>query len=206
MLTEEALAQCELPAGARVLDVGCGVGTTLNYLVSAHQFAAVGVDTSCKVLTGARQEHPDLAFAQAVAEYLPFASTSIAAIIAECVLSIVSERKRVLREFSRVLAAGGTLIASDVYARYASPNAMSHHILTQAQIIEQLSAYGFAVESWQDHSPALREFVAQMIWGGGTFEDFCAQAQLFETTAPPSEATRKALGYYALVARKGGLR
>lgn len=205
-LLQEALAHCELRDGATVLDVGCGLGTTLNYFADDCKFAAYGVDVSGDLLARARTEHALLYLIQAVAEHLPFANERVDAIVAECVLSTFKDRKRALRELARVLTQGGYLIASDVYARYASPNALAHNILTQPQIIEQLSAHGFEIELWQDHTTALREFVAQMIWAGSSFEDFCARSGIFETAAPATDATRKALGYYLLVARKGGVR
>ncbi len=44
-LTERAFAFCSLPERARVLDVGCGVGATVEFLCREH-LGAFGVDTS----------------------------------------------------------------------------------------------------------------------------------------------------------------
>jgi SAM-dependent methyltransferase len=51
----------ELPAGARVLDVGCGGGTKSKYLI-AHGCKVVGIDISEKLLDIARREVPEAEF------------------------------------------------------------------------------------------------------------------------------------------------
>lgn len=54
-----------IPAGSRVLDVGCGIGDTLASLAPSH---GVGIDFCGKQIAIARQRHPDLTFVEGDAE------------------------------------------------------------------------------------------------------------------------------------------
>jgi SAM-dependent methyltransferase len=58
---------------ARVLDLGCGLGTELAYLAQMG-FATVGVDLSLVALSRAVNHHPKVRFAQADVLNLPFPS------------------------------------------------------------------------------------------------------------------------------------
>ena len=54
-----------IPAGSRVLEIGCGVGDTLASLAPSH---GVGIDFCGKQIGIARQRHPDLTFVEGDAE------------------------------------------------------------------------------------------------------------------------------------------
>jgi ubiquinone/menaquinone biosynthesis C-methylase UbiE len=155
-----------------------------------HGHSALGVDVSLAALKTAREEGSGLAVAQSAAEQLPFADGALDAIFAECVLSVFADAARALREFARILRMGGWLVASDIYARG-----------TEENIIAQMEACGFSVTTFEDHTPALKRFAAQLIWenfplpvraaeGGQMSGLFCA--------LPPKP------GYYLLVAQRSG--
>jgi ubiquinone/menaquinone biosynthesis C-methylase UbiE len=62
---DEAYLRFLIPPGARVLDIGCGIGDTLASLQPSH---GVGVDFSQGMIDIARGSHPDLKFYVADAE------------------------------------------------------------------------------------------------------------------------------------------
>ena len=63
-----------VPAGARVLDVGCGPGALTAELVERLGPAAVSaVDPSEPLVAAARERHPQVDVRRAAAEQLPFA-------------------------------------------------------------------------------------------------------------------------------------
>ncbi len=110
-----AFDQMDLPAEARVLEVGCGIG-------------ALWAENSARVLPGWRLTLTDMSrgmvaaaaskpgrryqLARALAEALPFRPESFDAVVANHMLYHVPDRERAYREFQRVLAPGGTLYAA----------------------------------------------------------------------------------------------
>ncbi len=156
-LTARAVGLCPLPPGARVLDAGCGLGASLRHLATLG-FRPCGLD-----LTFAGLQQCGGSAAQAASERLPIATGAFAAVLAECMLSLVADPAQTLREFCRVLAPGGWLIMSDLYARRPEGLAALRPLggcyagLTTRPAIEAwLAAAGFRCHTWEDHSPALR--------------------------------------------------
>jgi arsenite methyltransferase len=154
-LSEHSLAVCSLPVGARVIDLGCGTGATLNWL-SAQGYRAVGLDASFARANLSRQNQRNAL--QGLGERLPFAKGSISAVIAECVLSITRGPETCLQEIRRVLAPGGWLAINDLYAREGGA---AHDvggwtgIVSQARMTAAVERAGFNVILWEDHSDQL---------------------------------------------------
>jgi SAM-dependent methyltransferase len=122
MLTVD-FERLNLPAGCRILDVGCGSGrhTAAAYRLPAA--VAVGVDPSWKSLCEARdrlQLHQRLgahaggrwSLCTANGLDLPFADGCFDAVICAEVLEHVREDHRALAESTRVLRPGGDLVVS----------------------------------------------------------------------------------------------
>ena len=211
-LTARAIALCGLSAGARVLDLGCGSGHGTEYLSSMLGFDAIGMDLSASACKSARQRTAELAVVRANATHLPFASASVDALIAECVLSLIEHKATALAECSRVLKPGGRLAITDMYAR--NPDGMDRlhslrcvcvsGMIRRPDMESELAKHGFSIELWEDHSRALREWVARFVFEQGNLE------QLWTSSDPkPNESQQisEALevarpGYFLLVACK----
>ena len=116
-LTAKALDHCSFRVGARVVDVGCGTGVSVDYLRHESGLAAIGIDLSSMPLESGRHCNPDLPLVRGSAEKLPFASASLDGIMAECSLSVIADKDRALAEFNRVLRHGGRIVLTDVYGR-----------------------------------------------------------------------------------------
>jgi SAM-dependent methyltransferase len=99
---------CDLPAGARVLDVGCGKGDHLRELL-AKGCDALGVEYDSAAVQKLRQD--GLSVVQGRAEDLPFDDASFDAIVCSVVVPYTDER-RTVAEWSRVLKPGGQVRAS----------------------------------------------------------------------------------------------
>jgi ADP-ribose pyrophosphatase YjhB (NUDIX family)/ubiquinone/menaquinone biosynthesis C-methylase UbiE len=100
-----------LRAGARLLDVGCGVGRDVGHLLELG-FDAVGVDRSSGMLAEA-QRRVDAPFVQADMRHLPFADGSFDAlwVCASLMHLPKAEAPAVLKECHRVLGHGHIFLA-----------------------------------------------------------------------------------------------
>lgn len=181
-LTERAVDFCSFTAGARLLDVGCGAGGSVEHLRVRYGFDARGVDVSPLLIAEGLQRNPELPMSEAAAETLPYPDGSQDGIFCECVLSLLTEPLQALAEFRRTLSSGGFLILSDMYSRDTA----------NRQTEAWLSESGFTILLWEDHTPLLRELAARLILADCSLEGLCC------TAAGPGEKP----GYYLLVARK----
>jgi arsenite methyltransferase len=213
-LTDGALTLCQLPAGARVLDVGCGPGVTVEHLIVQHHLAAFGLDVSALLLQSGKGRNMALPLAQAQGERLPVRNESLDAILSECSLSLVTDVDQALAEFRRALRSGGYLVVSDVYAR--NPDGIAalrclpvescvRGALLRGEMIEQLCMHGFEISAWQDHSDALQQFAAQLIWAHGSMAQFWCRATCRTDPVEIQKAiVQSRPGYFLLVAQKIG--
>lgn len=106
-----------VPAGARVLDVGCGNGALLG-LLAPRISSGFGVDASARMIDRARARnarHANLQFAAIDGPRLPLPDASV-----DLVISLLSFRyldwDPIMQEFARVLAPGGRLLVVDMVA------------------------------------------------------------------------------------------
>jgi SAM-dependent methyltransferase len=164
-LTRRALDLCALPAGARVLDAACGLGATLRY-ICARGLRAFGSDLSAHLLhqaaarpTAARLKPAPLFF-QADSACLPLADGQMDAALLECSLSVFA-----------VLAPGGFLVISDLYARSLDglralqsfhPTGCLAGMTHAAEMDDRLTACGLTPWVWEDHSDLLKEMLRRL--------------------------------------------
>ena len=214
-LTKRALTLCRIPAGARVLDAGCGVGATVEFLSRERGHAAFGVDTSSLLLKEAMREKPNLGLLQASAENLPFPDRCFSALFCECVLSLLHDPVSALTEFARILNPGGFLVLSDVYARMPDEASSLQHMpirccirgaVGRKQIVAMVEESGLTAILWEDHSALLKQLAGQLIFSYGSLNAFWAATCSGEDPVLIRKTVRRARpGYYLLIAIKKGL-
>jgi arsenite methyltransferase len=179
-LTLRAVNLACLGPGSRVLDIGSGTGATLRYL-GDHGFEAIGVEPSAILVKEGRERNPGLPTVRASGESLPFADAVMDGVLAECSLSVTRDVERVLGECRRILKPAGRLLVNDVYAR--NPDGVSGlkglpagccltGAVCKQDWTSRLEAGGFDVTLWEDHSAALKEFAAQLIFSGFPIDAF----------------------------------
>ncbi len=96
-----------MPAGGRVLDLGCGTGRLTREL--AERGPVVGMDAAAAMLERARELRPtDLVRGDAF--LLPFAAASFDRVTALRLVFHFERLDRLLSEMRRVVAPGGTLV------------------------------------------------------------------------------------------------
>jgi arsenite methyltransferase len=199
-VTEQALAFCDLQAGMRVLDLGCGVGATLKQITTEHGLSGFGVDVSAELLARARRTSSKVEWMRAQGESLPMAGESMDVVLSECTLSIF-EMDIALSESVRVLKRGGCFVVSDLYARNENGMEALRQLprgtcisaaITQRQILNKLEDCGLRVDVWQDCSERLKEFSICTLTTAAQVDPFNLHIA----------AAKAKLGYYFLAARK----
>ncbi|MEK3880159.1 putative arsinothricin biosynthesis methyltransferase ArsM [Paenibacillus sp. FSL M7-0420] len=107
----------------RILDIGCGMGTTLLQLVrefdEGTQF--IGVDFSDKMVERAREKSADLpkelhkkvGFFVSDSQALPYMDEQFDLIYSECVFNLIPDREKAMKEVERLLSPGGIFIYTD---------------------------------------------------------------------------------------------
>lgn len=208
-LTARAISLAGIDAGARVLDLGCGAGDTVQALRS-QGFDAVGVDCAADPAISKEPDPNIPAHVVARAEALPFADGSMDAILAECSLSLFEDRERALTECARVLVDGGRLMISDLYAR--QPEAIARvralHgscaacMLVREELEMSLDNAGFRVVVFEDHSRALHECAARFLFEYGSLDGLwgCGGRASSQSVEAAMRAARA--GYFLLVATR----
>ena len=198
VLTDQAISWCSLPEGANILDLGCGLGATVKYLIEKYHFKAFGADRSAYFVTEAKEHHPHLPIFQALADRLPCRNESLNAVICECVLSLINPVQKTLKEIYRVLAPGGWLMVTDIYLRdsgnsYGKVEIQTDQIISclngavsQQETKQRIYDAGFEILLWEDHSRYLKELAAKLVLEGIPLPKIC--------TKP---------GYYLMIGRKG---
>ncbi len=119
----------QMPPGARILDIGSGVGSfvvacrergLLAFGVEPDRIGQGGRLTSVQI---AKRRLRERAFAVALGERLPFADQSFDLVTLNQVMEHVFDQAAVLREAARVLKPGGALyIACPNYLRFREPH------------------------------------------------------------------------------------
>lgn len=101
-----------LPAGARVADLGCGSGA-FTHLLQGVGYQAVGVDISPKLVALGRSKYPGLELIEGDVENLPFDPASFDGMLLSGVVHHFPDPRRFAAEVFRVLRPGGRFMAFD---------------------------------------------------------------------------------------------
>ncbi len=214
-MTQRAVTLSSLRPGSLVLDIGCGTGAAMDYLTGRCALRAFGIDLSSLLLAQGHEKNPGLPLARASGADLPFADASVDAVLAECSLSVMDNVEKVLYECSRVLKHEGFLLVQDVYARRPDCGEGLSGLpvrccltgaVSRQQWAGRLERSGFAVLFWEDHSLALKEFAARLIFSHGSLETLWRRS----SSTPEIEKGREIQcavssakpGYFLAVAKK----
>lgn len=138
------LSELRLPAGARLLDIGCGTGGSA--LVLARYGEAIGLDRELRSFR-ISMDRPYRHRVVSGAETLPFADASFDAVVALDVLEHLDDDVGAAREIRRILKPGGAAIffVPALSILWGHNDVVSHHRrrYTRRTLQEVLTAAGF---------------------------------------------------------------
>ncbi|AFQ43192.1 DVU_1556 family methyltransferase [Desulfosporosinus meridiei] len=222
-LTDLGVKSCNFSPGARVLDVGCGSGATVDRLVSLYGLQALGLDPSALLLESGLKKNPSLNLIQGQGEDLPFPAQQMDGVFAECALSVMADLDQVLQEIFRVLKPGGWLVINDVYAK--NPDGLTglqalkldsciRRALPKEALVDKLLQQGFRLVNWMDHTNLLTQLTVNLIMTHGSMDNFwlktstcsCSNLDSGSESIDPilvRGALKQAkMGYFQLIAQK----
>ena len=135
----QAIDLMNIPADARVLDVGCGSGWASRLMAAkARNGRVVGIDISDEMVTlsaDTSKEFPNVEFRVASAEALPFADGEFTHAFSMESLYYYADMPTALKEIRRVLAPGGMFVTVvDLYQE----NEPSHQWVEDLKVPVQL--------------------------------------------------------------------
>jgi SAM-dependent methyltransferase len=117
---ENDVAKLQLTNASRVLDLGCGSGGVLAFVVGLTGCHGSGIDLSVPAITAARTRAASLelgeklSFRQAdLNQPLPYLNASFNAVLCLDVILHLSDRLAIFREIERILIPGGRFLFTD---------------------------------------------------------------------------------------------
>lgn len=114
-IRHKVIGNLALPAGVRVLEIGCGTASNRLYLPGNIRY--IGLDISRGMLARAQRNcakvKPHADFVQADAAALPFSATVAHLVLAMGTLQHVSHIGRAIREMNRLCSPSGSLLIID---------------------------------------------------------------------------------------------
>ena len=190
---------------SKVLDLGCGSGTTSIRLCRSHGCEVVGVDLSGVRVGNAKEDLRNqpgevkarVRFEKASATALPFEDGSFTHVWSQAVLYHVHDRGKALGEAYRVLKDGGILVFDDLFKPKADISEMARKYVYDRLLfdtdfsfesyLDALRHAGFELLDAQDISSHLKtsyECLAQMAREkkDGDIEKYQALALAYENT------------------------
>lgn len=160
--TEKIVEHLKASGKKRILDLGCGMGTTLLRIAKEYEAELlIGVDFSEKMIERAKKTSEELdpqlrakiGFFTADVSQIPYLDNQFDFIYSECVLNLVADRDQVMKEIKRVLAPGGVFIYTDFVSYQSVPDEIRDNLsvisgcragsITLDENIAYMAKYGF---------------------------------------------------------------
>ena len=165
--TAHIVGLMDLPKGARVLDVGCGLGGVVRYLVAECGCNATGIDLTPEFVRVAQMltdrtglaENVELRIGSALD--MPWPDASFDAAVTFHVAMNIVDRPRLYEEIARVIRPGGVFANYDVMKgpgvgmEFPTPwaeTADASFLTTPAEMITLLGHAGFEIIHEEDRS------------------------------------------------------
>lgn len=212
-LTDKAVKICGFHEGSRILDIGCGRGSTVEHLERDFLLDACGIDPSQTLLRQGKDKNPGLKIQEGRGEDIPFENGVMDGVFAECTLSLMEDLDKTINEAFRVLKEKGFFVITDVYAR--NPEYISlledynfrscmrglHDI---EKLKDKLKNNGFKIILFEDCTDLLKQLMVKIIFSYGSMNIFWSKAASCSGGCIQfQEALAKCrVGYFLMITKK----
>lgn len=158
-LDERVVSLAALADGQRVLDVGCGLGATLERIARLHRgMELAGLNVDLRQLAACRDLDPGpgnrISWVGADAVQLPFPAASWDRVLCVEAMFHFPSRRRFYEEAARVLAPGGVMVVTDIVTS-PGPGADASPLL--AALVEGYGPWPDAMGRDSDHAVLARD-------------------------------------------------
>lgn len=219
--TEKIREIARSSAPASLIDIGCGMGTTLISL--AKELSAklyVGVDFSEPMIERAKKERDKalsedvkktVGFFTADASHLPYMDDQFEFAYSECVLTLLPDRAKGFNEIGRVLATNGIFVYTDFVTTQDVPESIRNDLAlvsgcragawTLEKNIQLLQNAGFSSVETFDYTESKNARYDELKKNS---EEIANEFEHFKQTCPESLSfLEDKVNYFVFVARKG---
>lgn len=181
ILTDKAVKFCKFSSEDYIMDLGCGMGATINYLYAKYNINAIGLDSSQKLINIGKKIYKNLKFICGKGEKIPFHDAEFNGVFSECTLSLMKNLNNVIENVFRILKPGGWFIITDVYARKTefihelrkvSVNSCMRNLQNLDELKNTVETIGFHVKLLEDCSDMLKELMVKTIFTYGSMGIF----------------------------------
>ena len=153
-LNDMMVSKARIDSSAKVLDLGCGNGTTAIWLSTNHDCHVTGVDLSGVRVQNAlnartnldRSAQENLVFEKASATELPFDDAAFTHLWSQAVIYHVPDKESALKEAYRVLKDGGIMVFDDLTKPQPEISADAQKFVYDRLLFDT----PFSFESYQD--------------------------------------------------------
>lgn len=211
ILTDKAVKICDFKPKDKILDIGCGIGETVNRLNEIYSFDSYGIDPSHKLLHVGKSKYKNLKLIEGRGEELSFEESFFNGAFAECTMSLMEDYKKTASEAYRVLKNGGYFIISDVYARkpeyinelqQCNINSCMRGLLNLEEIKSFVQSLGFEVVTLEDYTDYLKSLMVKIIFKYGSMARFWGIATCSSCTDFQQKLTLCKPGYFLMILKK----
>jgi len=146
----------KLPPNARILDLGCGAGQTVNYMTKKG-FQVTGIDLSKKMLAIAKKNYPNCSFKMMDMQHIEFPQESFDGILSSyslihvpdaCILEVLLNYYRILKKDGWIAIFGQQGEPDHYIQTKIPPNTLTFfNFFTPERITQKLKQAGFSIIS-----------------------------------------------------------
>jgi ubiquinone/menaquinone biosynthesis C-methylase UbiE len=145
--TDEILKLCKVKKGAKILEIGCGVGLTTRHIAKNYKVEIVGIDISKKMIKKAKDRNKKIKSAKflvADAQKLPFNDNTFDIVFTESVIAFVPNKLKAIKEFKRVTKPGGYIGLNEVTWAKDPPKKLRDYLAMTIGDAKMLKKEGYA--------------------------------------------------------------